>query len=107
MPLLKPLNPPLPPWPDARVWVIGASYGIGAEVAKALLAAGARVALSARLADKLATAAGDHPRALLAPLDFTDGAAVRAAWAKRARPGAAATWCSSSPAPTARSAPGS
>ena len=81
MPLLKPLNPPLPPWPDARVWVIGASYGIGAEVAKALLAAGARVALSARSADKLATVAGDHPRALLAPLDFTDGAAVRAAWA--------------------------
>ncbi len=81
MPLLKPLNPPLPPWPEARVWVIGASYGIGAEVAKALLAAGARVALSARSADKLATVAGDHPRARLAPLDFTDGAAVRAAWA--------------------------
>jgi len=81
MPLLKPLNPPLPRWADARVWVIGASYGIGAEVAKALLAAGARVALSARSADKLAAVAGEHPRALLAPLDFTDGAAVRAAWA--------------------------
>jgi short-subunit dehydrogenase len=61
--------------------VIGASYGIGAEVAKALLAAGARVALSARSADKLAALAGEHPRALPLPLDFTDGAAVRAAWA--------------------------
>ena len=54
MPLFAPLNPPLPAWPDARVWVIGASYGIGAATARALLAAGARVALSARSEDKLA-----------------------------------------------------
>ena len=38
MPLFAPLNPPLPAWPDARVWVIGASYGIGAATAQALLA---------------------------------------------------------------------
>ena len=48
-----PLNPPLPAWPDARVWIIGASTGIGAATARALLGAGARVALSARSADKL------------------------------------------------------
>jgi len=50
MGLFAPLNPPLPAWPDARVWVIGASTGIGAAVARALLARGARVAVSARSA---------------------------------------------------------
>ena len=48
MGLFSPLNPPLPRWPEARVWVIGASTGIGAATAQQLLAAGARVALSAR-----------------------------------------------------------
>ena len=33
MGFFAPLNPPLPPWPQARVWVIGASYGIGAALA--------------------------------------------------------------------------
>jgi NAD(P)-dependent dehydrogenase (short-subunit alcohol dehydrogenase family) len=82
MALFAPLNPPLPAWPDARVWVIGASTGIGAATATALLAAGARVALSARQADKLqaiAAAAGSPAQALVEPLDFTDGAAVAAA----------------------------
>ena len=55
----RPLNPPLPAWPDARVWIIGASYGIGAAMARALLARGARVALSAPQADKLRDVAGD------------------------------------------------
>jgi len=84
MTLFGPLNPPLPAWQDARVWVIGASYGIGAEVARALLARGARVALSARSADKLRDVAGDpaaaRGAALIEPLDFTDPAAVAAAW---------------------------
>jgi short-subunit dehydrogenase len=75
MSLFKPLNPPLPPWPDARIWVIGASYGIGAALAQALLAAGARVALSARSGDKLREVAGAAPlkssAALVEPLDFT------------------------------------
>ena len=37
-----------------RVWIIGASTGIGAATAQALLAAGARVALSARQEDNAA-----------------------------------------------------
>jgi short-subunit dehydrogenase len=81
--LLAPLNPPLPAWPDARVWIVGASTGIGAETAKLLLARGARVALSARSADTLAKVAGDalgEGRALVEPLDFTDATAVDAAW---------------------------
>ncbi len=80
MRLFAPLNPPPPAWPEARIWVIGASYGIGAATAHALLAAGARVALSARSEDKLRGVAENSPRALIAPLDFTKGAEVAAAW---------------------------
>jgi len=78
MPLFAPLNPPLPPWPDARVWIIGASTGIGAATAKKLLAAGARVALSARQKDKLREVARGFPatQALIEPLDFTDAEAL-------------------------------
>jgi NAD(P)-dependent dehydrogenase (short-subunit alcohol dehydrogenase family) len=80
MALFAPLNPPLPAWSAARVWVIGASTGIGAATARGLLAAGARVALSARSADKLRDVAGADDRAVVVPLDFTDTAAVTAAW---------------------------
>ncbi len=80
MGFLTPLNPRLPAWPDARVWIVGASQGIGEATAQRLLAAGARVALSARSGDKLSQVAGDNPRALIAPLDFTQGAMVAAAW---------------------------
>jgi short-subunit dehydrogenase len=81
--LFAPLNPPLPAWPDARVWIVGASTGIGAETAKLMLARGARVALSARSAEKLSSVAGDaltDGRAIVEPLDFTDAPAVEAAW---------------------------
>ena len=75
-----PLNPPLPVWPDARVWVIGASTGIGAATANMLLDAGARVALSARSADKLRAVAAERANAVVEPLDFTRSADVTAAW---------------------------
>jgi short-subunit dehydrogenase len=81
--MLAPLNPPLPAWPDARVWIVGASTGIGAETAKLMLARGARVALSARSEDKLAEVAGAasrEGRAMIEPLDFTRPEAVEAAW---------------------------
>lgn len=77
---VAPLNPPLPAWPQARVWVIGASTGIGAATARALLAAGARVALSARSADKLRDVAHGHANAVAMPLDFTQTEAVKDAW---------------------------
>jgi short-subunit dehydrogenase len=81
MTLFAPLNPPLPPWPEARIWIVGASTGIGAATAKMLLAAGARVALSARREDKLREVAGGFAgtRASIEPLDFTDGAQLAAA----------------------------
>jgi len=80
-----PLNPLLPEWPDCNVWVIGASTGIGAATARALLAEGARVALSARQSDALAKVAGRSPRATVLPLDFTDSAAVHVAWTELQR----------------------
>jgi short-subunit dehydrogenase len=81
--LFGPLNPPLASYAGQRVWVIGASYGIGAAIARELLARGARVALSARKRELLAEVAGefatDAKRALIAPLDITDHASVLAA----------------------------
>ncbi|MEO8719303.1 MAG: SDR family NAD(P)-dependent oxidoreductase, partial [Burkholderiales bacterium] len=70
------LNPALPPWDECRVWVIGASTGIGAATAKVLLAAGARVALSARKAELLVEIAGGNPRAVVEALDYTDSSQV-------------------------------
>lgn len=42
------LNPAFASWKDQRVWIIGASSGIGAELARQLLRQGARVAVSGR-----------------------------------------------------------
>jgi NAD(P)-dependent dehydrogenase (short-subunit alcohol dehydrogenase family) len=77
--LFGPLNPPFDGYRGRRVWVIGASYGIGAAIARDLLGRGARVALSARQRDLLQAIAGEHDEALVAPLDVTDVASVHAA----------------------------
>ncbi|QWD66164.1 SDR family oxidoreductase [Polynucleobacter sp. MWH-Aus1W21] len=57
-----------------RVWVIGASSGIGEACAKTLLAQGAKVALSSRRADRLNQIAlsGDANQSLVIPLDVTN-----------------------------------
>lgn len=65
------------PWKTA--WVTGASTGIGAEVARQLVAAGVKVAASARSRDKL-DALG--PYILPVPLDVTDAESCRAAVAQ-------------------------
>jgi short-subunit dehydrogenase len=73
-----PLNPTITSWAGKRVWLIGASYGIGAALARELLRRGARVALSARKRSLLdEVAAGTD--ALVVPLDVTDPAGLRAA----------------------------
>jgi short-subunit dehydrogenase len=64
----------------ARVWVTGASSGIGAAVVPVLAARGARVAVSARRADLLESLAAGWRRGgaeiLVAPVDVTDRSGV-------------------------------
>lgn len=71
----------------ARVWVTGASSGIGEALAVALVRRGARVAVTARRADLLEALAAKCARdglsglspVLVVPADVTDRAAVAAA----------------------------
>jgi NADP-dependent 3-hydroxy acid dehydrogenase YdfG len=58
---------------NKRIWVIGASSGIGESCAKALLHAGAKIALSSRRAERLNTLAqsADQAQTLVLPLDVT------------------------------------
>ena len=64
------MNPKITDWQGKRIWLVGASSGIGAALARSLAGRGARLALSARSADKLA--ALGCPNALLLPCDVTD-----------------------------------
>jgi NAD(P)-dependent dehydrogenase (short-subunit alcohol dehydrogenase family) len=68
-----PLNRPIRDWTARRVWVVGASQGIGAACAQALLARGARVAVSARRSDALEQVVRAAPpgSALVLPMDVT------------------------------------
>lgn len=59
-----------------RIWLTGATSGIGRALARRLLADGHRVALSARSESALAELAQGHPDALPLPLDVSDRAAV-------------------------------
>ncbi len=76
------LNPPIRGWSKQRVWIIGASTGIGKALADALLAKGARVAVSARRAGLLDSAFGEQPNVLRLPLDIADSATMRNALAQ-------------------------
>jgi len=79
--LLKPMNPRIADWRGLRVWLVGASSGIGEATASALHARGAQVLLSARNATALDAIVAAHPptqglSAQAWPLDVTDAAAV-------------------------------
>ena len=76
------LNPPIRDWPRQRVWIIGASTGIGKALADELLARGARVAVSARRAQALDDAFASKANALRLPLDMTDTQALATALAR-------------------------
>lgn len=75
-----PLNTPVTNWPDQKIWVVGASSGIGAALAKQLVAEGANVALSARRVELLNEVAGTSPSAHVIAFDVVDEAAWRAAY---------------------------
>jgi NAD(P)-dependent dehydrogenase (short-subunit alcohol dehydrogenase family) len=77
------LNPPVGDWRGRSVWLIGASTGIGKACAEALMAAGARVAVSARQAHLLEALCAGHD-ALPVPCDVTDPESLRQA-AERVR----------------------
>lgn len=70
----------MPDGPFQTAWIIGASTGIGAELAKRLVADGCRVAVSARGADRLRqlaeTEEGD--KIVPVPVDVTEPASVSA-----------------------------
>ena len=71
------MNPKIRAWRGRRVWLVGASAGIGAALAHALAQRGARLALSARGIEQLQALQIDG--ALLLPCDSTDAASLAAA----------------------------
>jgi NAD(P)-dependent dehydrogenase (short-subunit alcohol dehydrogenase family) len=65
---------------DENVWLItGAARGMGLDIAKAALAAGHAVVATARNADSVTGALGQHDDLLAVTLDVTDPAAAEAA----------------------------
>lgn len=90
-----------------RVWIIGASAGIGAALARALAAQGARLVLSARDAAALAALAQDCGGAGVLAFDLAQPGALEAA-AEQAGPPFDAVICTAAlyePAPLAQAAP--
>lgn len=73
------MNPPLREWDGRRVWIVGASSGIGRATAALLHARGAVVHVSARNAEALQAFVTEYPGALALPLDVRDIGEVRAA----------------------------
>lgn len=73
------MNQKIRDWRGKRVWLIGASTGIGAATGRLLCDIGARVAFSARSGDKLSVLAAGSGGALAVPLDVLDAASVAAA----------------------------
>jgi len=71
------LNPRIASWTGRRVWIVGASSGIGGATAARLIARGARVAVSARSGKALEERFADG--ALVVPADVTDAESLRAA----------------------------
>lgn len=72
------LNPKLADWRGQRVWLIGASSGIGEATARLLMQRGARVALTSRNRDALNALGGG--RAHIAVADVTDRAQLKIAF---------------------------
>ncbi|MDX9886651.1 SDR family NAD(P)-dependent oxidoreductase [Thauera sp.] len=69
--LFAPLNTPICDWAGRRVWIVGASSGIGEALALELSRRGARLALSARSAERLEAACTACGGALALPMDLS------------------------------------
>lgn len=69
-----PLNPALTDWHGKRVWLVGASSGIGRALATRLHAQGAQVIVSARQQALLEEFVRSHPGSLALAFDVTDPA---------------------------------
>jgi len=79
------LNAPIRDWRGTRVWLVGASSGIGAALARALIERGARVAATARSEGALVELVGKTGLAVAADVTQPDALAaayerIRAAW---------------------------
>ena len=68
------MNPKISTWAGKRVWLLGASTGIGAAMARELAGRGAKLALAARSAAKLQALGIEG--ALILPCDATDAASL-------------------------------
>jgi len=73
------LNPRITEWDAKRVWLVGASTGIGAALASALFARGARVAVSARNAAALERVVGGRTTGRAVVADVTEPESLAAA----------------------------
>ena len=75
-------------WQGKRYWLVGASEGLGREVAFTLSRAGAEVIVSARSEDRLKDLVAELPgKASYITVDVADRAAVEKAAAEAARRG--------------------
>ena len=67
-------------WAGKRYWIVGASAGLGREVARQISQMGAEVILSARSEDELNTLAAELPgKSVVAPMDIASDESVAAA----------------------------
>jgi NAD(P)-dependent dehydrogenase (short-subunit alcohol dehydrogenase family) len=73
------LNPRIDSWQGRRVWLVGASSGIGRATASLLHTRGAQLIVSARNAQALDEFVAAHPGSQALALDVADRAALQAA----------------------------
>ncbi len=79
------LNTPIANWSDQHLWIIGASSGIGAAIAKVALSVGARVTLSARRTDQMHALADVYAKAHVVAFDVLNNDAWQPAYTETRR----------------------